>query len=52
MQSGNSEYIALTKDFTKGWNTLEFDFSTEIQRGRWELLEPHQKRGAIFFLVL
>ena len=28
MQSGNSEYIALTKDFTKGWNTLEFDFST------------------------
>ena len=29
---------------------VEFDFSTEIQRGRWELLEPHQKRGAIFLV--
>jgi len=28
MQSTNNEYIALTKDFSKGWNTLEFDFST------------------------
>ena len=27
---------------------VEFDFSTEIQKGRWELLEPHQKRGALF----
>lgn len=27
---------------------IEFDFSNEIQKGRWELLEPHHKRGAVF----
>jgi hypothetical protein len=27
---------------------VEFDFSTEIQKGRWELLQPHHKRGAVF----
>lgn len=29
-------------------NDVEFDFSNEIQKGRWELLAPHQKRGAVF----
>ena len=27
---------------------VEFDFTTEIQKGRWELLQPHHKRGAVF----
>ena len=29
-------------------NEVEFDFSNEIQKGRWELLAPHHKRGAVF----
>jgi len=27
---------------------VEFDFTNEIQKGRWELLEPHHRRGAVF----
>lgn len=29
-------------------NDVEFDFSNEIQKGRWELLKPHHERGAVF----
>lgn len=29
---------------------VEFDFSNEIQKGRWELLEPHHNRGAVFLV--
>ena len=27
---------------------VEFDFSNEIQAGRWELLEPHYKKETVF----
>ena len=27
---------------------VEFDFSTEIQKGRWELLQPHYEKESVF----
>jgi len=29
---------------------VEFDFSNEIQKGRWELIEPHFNRGTVFII--
>ncbi len=29
---------------------VEFDFSNEIQKGRWELLEDHYKRETVFIV--
>jgi hypothetical protein len=29
---------------------VEFDFSNEIQKGKWELLKPHYERETVFIV--
>jgi hypothetical protein len=29
-------------------DNVEFDFSNEVQKGRWELLKPHYERETVF----